>query len=428
MSSAVTSLIALLVAIALSFTSRVNVGVVAIALAWVIGVYQASLSAETVASAFPVGLFVTLAGVTLLFAIAETNGTLERLTHRATTLARGSRRILPIMFFVLAGAISSVGPGAIAAVALVAPMAMTIGARAGVPAFLTALMVANGANAGNLSPVSAVGVIANTKMADAGLTGHALQTWAANFIAHVLVGAAAYFLFSRQGAAPAGAAGIHAAEPAGGAPAPPHDAALALGWRGTTTAVVIGAWIAAVLFFKVHVGLAAFAAAALLIVARAGDEASAVRRMPWGVMLMVCGISVLIGVLEKSGGMDLFTSLLARLATPATVNGAIAFVTGLISTWSSTSGVVLPAFLPTVPDLVAKVGGGDPLAVALSINVGSSLVDVSPLSTLGALCVAAVAAPRDADRLFRQLMTWGLSMAVVGAVICQLFAGAFARL
>ena len=68
-------------------------------------------------------------------------------------------------------------------------------------------------------------------------------------------------------------------------------------------------------------------------------------------------------------------------------------MTGSISTYSSTSGVVLPAFLPTVTSLVARVGGGDPLAVALSINVGSSLVDVSPLSTIGALCVAAVADP-----------------------------------
>ena len=74
----------------------------------------------------------------------------------------------------------------------------------------------------------------------------------------------------------------------------------------------------------------------------------------------------------------------------------MAFVTGIISTWSSTSGVVLPAFLPTVPGVLARLGGGDPLALSLSINVGSSLVDVSPLSTLGALCVAAVEDPETA--------------------------------
>jgi len=55
-------------------------------------------------------------------------------------------------------------------------------------------------------------------------------------------------------------------------------------------------------------------------------------------------------------------------------------------------------------------------------------VDVSPLSTLGALCVAAVADPEVSKDLFRRLMVWGLSMTVAGAVLCAVFAGPFARL
>ena len=110
------------------------------------------------------------------------------------------------------------------------------------------------------------------------------------------------------------------------------------------------------------------------------------------------------------------------------MNGVVAFVTGLISSWSSTAGVVLPAFLPTVPGLVEQVGGGDPLAVALSINVGASMVDVSPLSTLGALCVATVTDPVEARVLFRDLLVWGLSMSVTAAILCQLLVGTVARL
>jgi di/tricarboxylate transporter len=142
---------------------------------------------------------------------------------------------------------------------------------------------------------------------------------------------------------------------------------------------------------------------------------------------MVCGVTVLIALLEKTGGMDLFTSMLARLASPRSVNGVVAFITGLISSWSSTAGVVLPTFLPAVPGLVEKVGGGDPLALALSINVGGSMVDVSPLSTLGALCVAAVSEASEGRVLFRQLLIWGLSMSIVGAILCQALAGIFAR-
>ena len=414
MSAAVASLLALLVAIALSLTSRINVGIVAMAFAWIIGTTIAGQRPEQVSAGFPSSLFLTLAGVSLLFALAEANGTLERLANRVVRLAGGSARIIPIVFFVSAFVLSSIGPGAISSVALLIPLAMAIGTRAGVPRFLTALMVANGANAGNLSPISAVGVVANTKMAEAGLAGHGMKVWMSSLVAHAVVAAAAYVWLVRRPSS------MQVAD----ATVTP---VVALDRQHAITLIVIAAWIVGVVGFSLSVGLAAFAAAAVLILARVADEGGGIRRVPWGVIVMVCGVTVLITLLEKTGGMELFTSLLATLATPATVNGVVAFVTGLISSWSSTVGVVLPVFLPAVPGLVAKVGGGDPLAVALSINVGGAMVDVSPLSTLGALCVAAVSDATEARVLFRQLLMWGLAMSVVGALICQLFAGLVAR-
>ena len=85
-----------------------------------------------------------------------------------------------------------------------------------------------------------------------------------------------------------------------------------------------------------------------------------------------------------------------------------------------------PAFLPAVPGLVEKLGGGDPLQVSLSIKVGAALVDVSPLSTIGALCIAALPEGQDVKRLFRQLLLWGFSMTLAGALFCQLFIRFFA--
>jgi Na+/H+ antiporter NhaD/arsenite permease-like protein len=415
-SPAVASLLALLVAIAASIVSRVNIGVLSIVFAWLIGLYLADWRIEQVTAGFPSALFLTLTGVTLLFALADANGTLERLANRAVQLARGNARVIPAVLFCIAFVLSSVGPGSITTVALLIPLAMAVATRAGVPRFLTALMVANGANAGNLSPISAVGVIANTKMAEAGIGGHEGKVWLANFLAHAMVGLVAYaWLAGRKAGSPATAV------------SPDAPVAVALERSHRFTVAVIASWIVGVVGFQLNVGLAAFAAAGVLVVARLADEAAAVKRIPWGVIVMVCGVTVLIAVLEKTGGMDLFTGLLARIASPATVNGMVAFVTGLISSWSSTAGVVLPAFLPTVPGLVEKVGGGDPLAVALSINVGSAMVDVSPLSTLGALCVATVADPGEARLLFRQLLVWGLSMSVAAALLCQLFAALVAR-
>jgi len=413
MSPAVLTALALLAAIVLSVVSRINVGLVAIAFVGLLVTFVDEVGASAALGAFAASLFLTLAGVTLLFAIAQQNGTLGRLALRAVALARGNARVLPLVFFLIAMGVSTVGPGAIAAVALVVPVAMAIGSRAGISHFLTALMVANGANAGNLAPISAVGVIANSSMERAGLVGHEGKVWFANFAAHALVALAAYLLLGGWRTA----RGEVEVEVRSHAP---------MGAKGWATVAVIAAWIAGVLLFGLNLGFSAFLASVVLIVFRTVEEGEAIRAMPWSAILMVSGVSLLVGVLEATGGMDLFSALLSRLATAGTVNGVIAFVTGAISIFSSTSGVVLPAFLPTSTAVAEQLGGGDPLAIALSINVGSSLVDVSPLSTLGALAVAAVDGSDAAARLFRQLLIWGVAMSIVGALISQLLMGPLA--
>ena len=98
-----------------------------------------------------------------------------------------------------------------------------------------------------------------------------------------------------------------------------------------------------------------------------------------------------------------------------TIEPIVAFGTGLVSVYSSTSGVVLPAFLPMVPELAQRLGGIDPLRIAWSMNVSASLVDLSSLSTVGALFIAGAAPGTDVRKLFNGLLVWGLSMSVVGA-------------
>jgi di/tricarboxylate transporter len=413
MTPALASLAALLAAIVVSFASRLNVGLLAIPLAWAVGVY-AGRAPDAIVSGFPTSLFVTLAGVTLLFALAESNGTIAALATRLSSVAGGRPRVLPPLMFLAACAISTMGPGAIPSVALMAPLAFAMAPAASIPPFLTALMVANGANAGNLSPLSAVGIIANSRMEVAGLGGHEWKVWFANFFVHVLVSAAAYAVMARR----IRAREVDAVRPVLAPLSRPQR------W----TVAVVGAWIVSVVGFDASLALSAFAGSAIIILARLAEERAAIGAMPWSAILMVCGVSMLVVTAERAGGLDLFTSLLATMATPATLNGMIAFVTGAISSASSTSGVVLPTFLPTAPGLVQQVGDGDPLAVALSINVGSSLVDVSPLSTLGAICVAAMSQPGAARDLFRRMLLWGLSMIVIGALLSQLLAGWFAGL
>ena len=418
MDAATISLVALLIAIVVSCTIRLHVGFLAIGLAWIVGVYIAGMSANDVMAGFPTRLFLTLAGVTLLFSQAQANGTLDRIAHKAVRYCRGNVGVMPMMFFFLAFTLASIGPGNIASTALVAPMAMAVAGQVGVPAFLMAIMVGNGANAGSLSPIAPTGVIVNGVMEQIGLGGFERLTYLNNMMAHVVIAFAAYFIFGGWrllGRYHTGALDV----PSSAEGEETDSTSMAFDNTHLITMGVIGTLIAGVIFFNVHVGLGAFAAAVVLSLLKAGDELKAVGIMPWRVIMMVCGVTVLISVLDETGGLALLSDRLAGVSTANSVTGIMAFVTGFISIYSSTSGVVLPAFLPTVPSLAEQLGA-DPLAIASSMNVGAHLVDVSALSTLGALCMAAAHPSVDTRKLFNQLMAWGLAMTVVGGLVCYL--------
>lgn len=357
-------------------------------------------------------LLVTLTGVTLLFGCAQANGTMEGAARQAIRLCGTRTALLPVMFFVLAALLAMIGPGAILATALVAPFAMNSGVRAGVPPFLIALMVANGANAGNLSPFSTVGAIVSGLMTNAGLGGHSFRVWFFHAAAHLIAASAAYLLFG--GLALTRRAAAH--EPA---EVPRFEKVHAI------TLAVTAAWILTVVLLRWPLGVTAVGAAAILFALRCAAPAEAAIRIPWKTIALVVSISTAVGLLERAGALAWFQDLITKLATARSVHAILAALTGLISAYSSTSGVVLPAFLPLAPGLAARLPGTDPLALAITINIGSALVDVSPLSTLGALCIAAAPSGADSPRLYRNLLLWGFAMVPLGALLCYLFSPLF---
>lgn len=409
----VLSLTALLIAILINCIWRINVGFLSIVFALIIGVFFGGMKVGAIVAGFPTSLFVTLVGITLLFSQARVNGTLDKVARLSVKLAGDSPGMIPIIFFALAVILATVGIGNIASAALLFPIALAIGEKAGIAAFLMAIMVGNGANAGAFSPFAPTGIIANDLMAKVGLVGVEWRTYFNTFIAQSFVAFAGYFtlggwkLFSRE--ARICEALKEEIEPFTG--------------KQKFTLGVIAALVVSVTVLKIDVTLGAFVGAAILSLSGASDEEAAVKTIPWGTIMMVCGVTVLIALMEKTGGMELFSSLLARFSTRTTVTATIAFVTGVISVYASSSGVVLPAFLPTIPGLITKLGGGNALAIASSINVGAHLVDLSPLSTLGALCLASAPASEDRRALFNKLLLWGLAMCIVGAAVCFVFFG-----
>ncbi len=413
MSLAWISVGALAVAVTLSCTTTINVGILSMAMALIVGVFLGGLSPSAVLEGFPTDLMVTLIGVTLLFSIAECNGTLSRFTARATRVCRGHAGVLPFMFFAIGFAVATIGAGATPASALLAPPAMAVAARAGIPPLLMAIMTGNGALAGTLSPFAPTGIVANGVMQRIGLGGVEWQTFAYNALAHtvagiggfVLLGGWRLFLCRQESLA------VNDLE------------AGTMERRHVATAAGIAVLIGAVAGLGMNVGMMALIVATALILIKVVDEAQAIQRMPWGVILMVTGVTVLVSLMQKTQGLALITSGIANASTPETVEPIVAFGTGLVSVYSSTSGVVLPAFLPMVPQLAQRLGNVEPLGIAWSMNVSASLVDLSSLSTVGALYIAGAAPGTDVKALFNGLLIWGLSMSVAGALFCWILFG-----
>jgi Na+/H+ antiporter NhaD/arsenite permease-like protein len=420
MDVAVVSLIALLVAIVISSFASVNVGTLCLGLALVVGAYFGGLDIASIIKGYPSNLFILLAGTTYLFAIAQTNGTLDQIAKMAIRLVRGRVALLPISFFVIAFLMSSIGPGHITSAALLAPASMLLADRAGISPLLMALVVGNGSQAGAMSPIAPPGIISSTLLAKEGLVGVELQLWSSMLVVCFSVSALAYFLFGglklwREGNAVA-------LGPLPGA-TPEADAERFTGAQ-LATLLAIGALIAVAVLaqfykFPFDIGLGAFLIGAILTLFRAAEEGKAIKAMPWSTILMVTGVSVLVNLMSDVGGMDLFAKLIASMSTPGTVTLVAGFWAGLVSVYASTVGVILPAFLPMAPRLLEQLGSTDGAALlplVSSMIICGFVVDLSPLSTTGAIFISNAGPNADKAALFRNMLLWGLSMSVVGAL------------
>lgn len=411
MSTAIISLLALVVIVVVScvYTS-LNPGLLALLAAILIGTYFEDLSLGTILASYPIQLFLLLVMMSLVFGVANENNTLKNLTERAVQLINGNARLLPILFFLLAFLFSAMGPGNITAVALLAPLTMMMASKQKISPLLTAIMICTGANAGAFSPFAPTGVVATGLMKQIDVDSNLIWVvFGGSALLQTFSAFAAYglYLFRNKNTV-----------------YPKLKTSIELNpWdkKQIATLAVIVFLLIGVMLFKIPLLTMATVCAVIMFAMKLGEEESALNHVPWSTITMVTGIAVLIGLVEKTGGLDLATSFIARTTDRGIINGVLAFTTGVVSAFSSSSGVVMPAFIPLLPGLVSKMGLSNIVPLVVSVAVGSHMVDVSPLSTLGALSIAALPDKRMRNYVFRNLLIWGLLMSVVAGFLAFIF-------
>jgi di/tricarboxylate transporter len=464
MSPELISILVLVVVFVIATTRSVNMGALAFAAAFAVGGLVADLDADGIFAGFPGDLFVVLVGVTYLFAIARANGTTDWLVHAAVRLVRGRVALIPWVMFALTGALTAIGAVSPAAVAIVAPIALSFAARYGISPLLMGAMVVHGAQAGGFSPISIYGSIVNGIVEREKLPGSEVVLFLASLAANLVIAAVVFVLCgglklwargavaesdsdgddpapaadspapaagnptpaadspapaadsraagaARVGAAASGTARLRT-HPAPATPTPsPEETRLTPARTATLTSLL--ALVVAVLVFDLDAGLTAITLAVILSTAWPEDSRKATGRIAWPTVLLICGVLTYVGVLDEMGTITWAGKGVGGIGVPLLAAVLLCYIGALVSAFASSVGI-MGALIPlAVPFLERGEIGAIGMVAALAVS--ATVVDVSPFSTNGALVLAA-APDVDRERFFRQLMVYGgIVVAVVPA-------------
>ncbi|MET7337594.1 SLC13 family permease [Nonomuraea sp. NPDC005650] len=442
MSAELLSILALIVMFVVATVFPVNLGALALVGAFLVGTLAAGMSTDDILGAFPGSLFVILVGVTLLFAIATNNGTVDWLVRAAVHLVRGRLAAIPIVVFAISALLTAVGAPAPAVAAILAPIAFGFAADYRIHPMLIGLMVAHGTQAGAFSPISVLGGIVNGVTRDAKLPGDNLVLFLSSFAFNAAAAVVVFFIFGGRHLVNRGAvsrAGAPARSPSPSpAPAPASDGSATATAISTSVSVEadagsgglrltphqaltltgIVALCLAVLVFKLDVGLTAITVAVVLSLTSPKTNKGAVERVAWPTVLLICGVVTYVGVLQEIGTVDYVGSAVAAIGIPLLVALLICYVGGVVSAFASTVGI-LGALVPLAVPLLNQ-GTLGPVAMVAALSVSSAIVDVSPFSTTGALLVANVRG-MERDAFYRKLLAYGAAIVVVGPLAAWAF-------
>jgi len=453
MSVEVLSSLVLVLIFVLATTLGIHMGALAIAAAFIVGVYVVDMEADDVAAGFPGDLFIILAGVTFLFAIARANGTIDWIIHASVRSVRGRIAYIPWIFFLITAALTAVGAVVPGAVAIIAPIGITFALRYGIHPLLMGLMVINGATAGGFSPISIFGSITNGVVERNDLDGSPLFLFVSSFVFNVLLSVVVFGLFGGRkligkrdtgdgafdGGWDAGGSASSTGTGSSGRPAAESGAGTNAGVQtgvgggtGTDTdeeivtslnpmriLTLAGILLVALgaLAFELDPGFTAFAVAVVLSLFDPAGTKGAVNQIAWPAVLLVCGIVTYVALLEEIGTVDYLGAQVASIGAALFAAMLILYIGGVVSAFASTTGI-LGALIPlAVPFLQDGEIGAIGLITALAIS--SSVVDSSPFSTSGSLVVANT--PEEhRDFVFKRLMQWGFSMVALAPPVTWL--------
>lgn len=400
------SLVLFIVVILLAFFRKVNVGVVAVTFG-VIMVRIFGLTDKDLIGGFSTSMFTTLVGITLLFAAITQTGALDLLARKIIALAGNKMWVLPIMVY-----IAGVGPGAVPALAIIPALAAIIAVEVGFNPLMLVLIGEQGLMAGRMTPITPEAAIITGAAAEANIANVMPTILVCQTLVTIVSSLVFWFIFK----------GHKVKQPLN----PIERGTLEkFNAKQIISLLSILLMLVLLIFVKVNIGVAAFAVAGLLFLFGVADDGKALKSLPWGTIVMVLAVGSLLNIVNKMGGIDLMSNALAKIMTKGTATPFMGISAALLSLVSSALGVVYPTMMPMCADIAAQVGGVNPVALMAAVGAGGSLSGISPLSTGGALAMAALATAlpnrtkEDENKTFVQLFIYAGLAILILIVLCS---------
>lgn len=446
MSAPLLSIIILAAMFLIATVLPINMGALAFVGAFLLGAVVLGMETDDIIAEFPGGLFLTLVGVTYLFAIAQNNGTIDLLVQGAVKLVRNRVALIPWVMFMITAVITAVGALGPAAVAIMAPVALGFAARHKISPLLMGMMVVHGAQAGGFSPIAVYGVIVNDIVGQSGFESSPLAIFLASFIFNLVIAVVLFLVLggrallssrvsqfveeaaeARLNASPGMRRADVAYKGTGSGTYGPRDpagdgvtATRSREDRISQTATILGLVALAViaLGFSVDVGFVAITVAVVLALISPKAQSGAVNKIAWSTVLLICGMLTFVGVLQAAGTIEYVSDGVASLGMPLLAALLICYIGAVVSAFAS-STAILAALIPlAIPFL--ETGAVGAVGVVAALAVSSTIVDVSPFSTNGALVLANAPEGTDKDRFYKQILGYGAIVVVAGPVIAWL--------
>ena len=166
---------------------------------------------------------------------------------------------------------------------------------------------------------------------------------------------------------------------------------------------------------RLDIGLIAIIFSIIAFIMKLGKEKEIIAKVPWNTLIMICGVGMLISVAIEAGTIELLSSWISSSIPKFLIPIVLCIVGGIMSSFSSTLGVVAPALFPIIP-IIANITGINPSILFTATIVGAQATSISPFSSGGSLILGS-ASDEERDGLFETLLFKGVSITLLSSII-----------